>query len=243
MNTFRGLILNALDAAARQKARDAWHERFNNRKPQPRDTAVNLAIRADGDSTDILLHDEIGYWGITSKMFAEKLQAVTTPKIVVRVNSPGGDVFDGLAIYEAIRADARQIDVKIEGIAASAASYIAMAGRTVSIAPSAMLMIHNAWGLAIGNKADFRKMADTLEKIDGQIAGIYARKSGKPADEFRTLMDAETWLDAGEAKALNMVDTVLDADPAADPPGPSDADRSRWQAMLRRLALEERAAA
>lgn len=228
--------------ATKDAARAAWRERFNNRAPASRETK-KIEVRAKSDGvTEILLHDEIGYFGITSKAFAEVLAGVSTPKITVRVNSPGGDVFDGMAIYNSLKSYKGDVSVVIEGIAASAASYIAMAGNTISIHESAMMMIHRAWGLAIGNEADMTDMAATLRKIDGQIAAIYAKQSGKTVDDMLAQMAGErdgTWFTAAEAAAANLVDEVIsDEDEAKN--ALNEADAARIAAMRRRLALAER---
>jgi ATP-dependent Clp endopeptidase proteolytic subunit ClpP len=230
-------------------AREAWREHFHNRSPK--DVAasnVKLEIRnlVSGE-VEILLYDEIGFWGVTAKEFVAALAGITANQITVRINSPGGDVFDGLAIYNALKAHPATIKTNVEGLAASAASFIALAGDTVNIAPAAFMMIHKAWGFAIGNADDFRDMVVTLDKIDGQLADIYAKKTGKTKDEMLALMKGEadgTWFTADEAKALGLVDAVTGDAPAADetvdpdtnkpaPPAPE----ARVSAMRRRLAL------
>lgn len=237
----RPLIFNLLD---REAVKADWRKRFENRKPPGAERpAGKLTVQAGtkADTTEIMLFDEIGYWGVTAKQFNEALSQVTTPNILLRINSPGGEVFDGFAIYTALASHAAKIEARIEGLAASAASFIALAADTVVIAEAAMMMVHKAWGLAIGNADDFMAMAATLEKIDGNIAGIYARKSGKSAAEMIALMGAETWLDAAEAKALGLADEILakPADEAAsnalDP-----ADLNIVARMRARLALADR---
>lgn len=231
-------------AGDKSAARTAWKARFENRRlptEQRQAKAVEVRAAAD-DTTEILLMDEIGFWGITARDFIEKLSGVTTGKIVVRINSPGGDVFDGLAIYNALRSHAAEVTIVVEGLAASAASFIALAGDNVRIHDSAMMMIHRAWGLAIGNEADMTDMAKTLQKIDGQLAGIYAKKTGKGAGEMLALMSGEadgTWFTAAEAVDLGLADQVID-DPREDG---ADAEARammvRVSAMRRRLALAE----
>lgn len=175
--------------------------------------AETLAVRAAdaGAVTEILLYDEIGYWGVTAKDFVLALAAAGDGPINLRINSPGGDTFDGLAIYNALRARVTPVTVTVDGIAASAASLIAMAGGAIQMPEQAMLMIHNCWGFCIGNRNDMREMANVQEKIDGQMAAIYATRSGKAAADMSAAMDAETWYTSTEAKAAGLCDTIIEA--------------------------------
>lgn len=172
-----------------------------------------LRAAADGEPTEILLYDEIGYWGVTAKDFVLALAAAGPGPITLRINSPGGDTFDGLAIYNALRARTSPVTVVVDGIAASAASFIAMAAQKIEMPEQAMLMIHNCWGLCIGNRNDMLDMAAVQEKIDGMMAQIYAGKSGKSAAEMSAAMDAETYYTSTEAKAIGLCDSII---PAAD---------------------------
>jgi ATP-dependent Clp endopeptidase proteolytic subunit ClpP len=184
-----------------------------------------LAIRAAANGvTEILLYDEIGWFGISAKDFVLALVAAGDGPIHVRINSPGGDVFEGMAIYNALKARSAPVTVTVDGIAASAASFIAMAGSTLSMCETSLLMVHNAWGFVIGNRHDMLETAAIMEKIDGQLAAIYAAKCGQSAGEMSTMMDAETWFTADEAKAAGMCDAVVT-------PVKSDA-----QASMRTLA-------
>lgn len=236
------LIMNRV--GDKDAARAAWREHFNNRAPAAREPKKIEVRAAAEDTTEILLHAEIGFWGVTSKQFAETLASISTPKVVVRINSPGGDVFDGMAIYNSLKSFKGDVAVVIEGLAASAASYIAMAGSTISIHESAMMMVHRAWGLAIGNEADMTDMATTLRKIDGQIAAIYAKQTGKSADEMLALMTGEsdgTWFTGAEAAAEGFADEVIEDDDKSNAKHLLDeADTARIAAMRRRLAIAER---
>src|SRR5712675_511878 len=139
-------------------------------------------IRAEaGSPAEILLYDEIGAWGITAQDFVMALAQCGGGPVKVRINSPGGDVSDGLAMYNALKAHPAQVDCVVDGIAASAASLIAMAGSTVKMHDASMLMIHKAWGITVGNQDDHTATAGVLGKIDGQLANVYAKKSGKSA--------------------------------------------------------------
>jgi len=119
-------------------------------------------------------------------------------RIVLRINSPGGDAFEGTAIYNLLRAQGKPIECYVDGLAASAASLIAMCGDTITMGTGAMLMIHNAWGMCIGYAADMEKEADTLRRISKSMAGIYAAQTGKTLALIQAMMDGETWLNAQE---------------------------------------------
>ena len=165
---------------------------------------------AANDTAEILIYDEIGYWGVTADDFVRELRSLDAKNITLRLNSPGGDVFDGLAIYNALRSHPATIVTQIDGIAASMASVIAMAGDTVTAYDASFLMIHNPWGFVIGDYNDMRKMAAALEKTAGVLAHAYASKTGKSDDAMAALMDAETWFTAAEAAEIGLVDTVIE---------------------------------
>lgn len=177
-----------------------------------------FAIRAADDVTpaEILVYDEIGPWGITAKDFVLALSRIPEGPLNVRINSPGGDVFDGMAIYNALLARKGPVIVTVDGLAASAASLIAMAGATVRMAEASMLMIHNCWGICIGNRNDMMDAATVQEKIDGQMAQIYSARSGMTKEAAAAVMDAETWYTSTEAKSVGFCNTIL---PGAVAPG------------------------
>lgn len=156
------------------------------------------------DVLEILIYDEIGYnwWtdgGVTANRVQSQIeQAGAFGKLRMCINSPGGDAFEGIAIYNIARNLGKPVEVRIDGIAASAASIIAMAGDSIQMGPNTMMMIHNPWTVCIGEAKDMRKMADALEKIGGAIAQTYVTRTGKTAEEIAALMDAETWLTAQE---------------------------------------------
>jgi ATP-dependent protease ClpP protease subunit len=160
------------------------------------------SITADGEF-EILLYDEIGAdWmgnGTTARSVRSSLDAAgACSKIVLRINSPGGDAFEGIAIGNVLKATGKPIDVYVDGLAASAASIVAMCGDTITMASNAMMMVHNAWTLCAGYASDMRKMGDTLDRISTSIAQTYVDKTGKPLDEIQALMDAESWLSAAD---------------------------------------------
>jgi len=167
-------------------------------------------IKAKSDVSEIWLYDEIGIWGIGAKEFIVELNAIKSPKIDMHINSPGGEVFDGAAMYNAIKRHPAMVTTYIDGIAASIASVIALAGEQIVMAENAMYMMHNPSGLVMGNAEDMRKTADILDKIRDTMIGAYIGKSGKGEDEVRAMLDAETWMDADEAHAAGFVDSIGD---------------------------------
>ena len=157
-------------------------------------------IRARATGAEVLIYDEIGAYGVSAKGFLAELGALPDDAAIdLRLNSPGGSVFDAVAIYNALSRHAGKITVWIDGIAASAASYIAMAGDEIVMPENAFLMIHDPSGVVMGTAGDMRDMAGTLDKIAATMTRGYAAKSGKPEDEIAALLSAETWFDAKDA--------------------------------------------
>ena len=178
------------------------------------------AATASSNSTisvfDIIGDDGMG-GGVSAKRIAAALRAIGNRDVTVQINSPGGDMFEGIAIYNLLRAHPARITVDVLGIAASAASVIAMAGDNIRMAPSSFLMLHNAWGVVIGNRHDMAEAATLFERFDGALADIYAARSGMARSEVATLLDAETFLTAQEAVAAGMADTIAgETDAASD---------------------------
>lgn len=168
----------------------------------------SIKAKADQKTAEISIYDEIGYWGVTAKQFIGDLKALDATAIKLAINSPGGSVFDALAIYNALRQHPAAVEVTIMGVAASAASVIAMAGDTIVMPENAFMMIHNPLNLAYGNADDLREMADVLDKIAASLIGIYAKRTGLPEDEIKALLDAETWLNAEEAVTKGFADEL-----------------------------------
>lgn len=214
----------------KQDAQAGWRDRFNNRTVRDAAAKPNLEVRAAADgSAEILLYDEIGYWGVTAKNFAATLAGIDASSITVRINSPGGDVFDGLAIYNSLKAHPANINTVVEGLAASAASFIMLAGDNVTMAENSLVMIHKAWAFGIGNADDMTALAGTLSKIDGQIAGMYSAKNGKGSDENLAAMAAETWMTSAEAMEFGLVDSIVGDDP--EEPDEADAKAKASQSV------------
>jgi ATP-dependent Clp endopeptidase proteolytic subunit ClpP len=171
-------------------------------------------VRAKGEAVEIMLYDEVGFFGITAKQFASALAEIEADEIHLRVNSPGGDVFDGVAMYNALRQHPAHVVTHIDGLAASIASVIALAGDEVRMAPNAFFMIHNPWGVTVGDADIHRKMADTLDKIAmGSIISTYQAKTGLDVETIETWMDDETWFSAEQAAEAGFVDVVDDPAP------------------------------
>jgi len=199
---------------------------------------------AGGAVTQVNIFDEISWWGITAQDFADELAAIKGA-IEVHINSPGGDAFDGITIYNALMSRTGGVTTVVDGMAASAASIIAMAGRPRIVSPGAMLMIHDAFALCIGNEADMTETATLLGKISGNIADVYAAHSSTPAAQWRETMRGEGWYTAAEAVAAGLADQLAER-PAADgdvtarwdtsifarwqQPRNADADESAWDA-------------
>ncbi|MDR6481569.1 head maturation protease, ClpP-related [Paraburkholderia terricola] len=159
---------------------------------------------------EIRIYDEIGFWGTDAKTFIAQLDAAaaSATEIIVAVNSPGGDVFDAFAIYNALRRHAGKVTARVDGVAASAAGLVVMAGDQVVMPENAMLMIHNPWTIALGSAADLRSTADMMDKARDGILAAYRRKSGQTDEELTAMMDAETWLTALEAQSLGFCDVI-----------------------------------
>lgn len=199
-----------------------------------------MEIRAAGaDTAELLVYGNIGdsWWDetVTAKSVVEQLGEITAARILVRINSYGGSVTDGIAIYNALRtrsAEGTTIDVQIDGIAASIASLIAMAGDTVTMPDNALMMLHAPWGLAYGNSAEIREYADVLDTYGKAMATSYARKTGKPASEFEAMWATgkDNWYTAAEAVEAGLADQAISAD---DPP--ADSDDATASAALDRL--------
>ena len=168
-------------------------------------------IRARDSGAEVLIYDEIGAYGVSAKGFLAELGALPDDSAIdLRLNSPGGSVFDAVAIYNALSRHAGTVTVWIDGIAASAASYIAMAGDEIIMPENAFLMIHDPSGLVMGTAADMRDMAGTLDKIAASMTRGYATKSGKPENEIAGLMAAETWFDAQDALDAGLATRMAD---------------------------------
>lgn len=189
----------------------------------------NAALRAeDSNGANVIsILDVIGedWWsgeGVTAKRVGAALRSIKADEVVVDINSPGGDFFEGVAIYNQLRQDPRKVTVRVLGLAASAASVIAMAGDEVQIGRAGFLMVHNAWVVAVGNRHDLAAAAETMVPFDEAMAAVYAAKAGVDRAEAEAWMDAEKWFNGEQAVEVGLADGFLAADVVEeDGKGPS----------------------
>lgn len=180
-----------------------------------------LAVRAAGGDTVIEILDVIGedFWtggGVTGRSVSEALKAAGPKPVTVVINSPGGDVGEGFAIYNLLRAHPADVTVQVIGFAASAASIIAMAGDRIEVGKAAAFMIHNAWVMAIGNQYDLAETVTWLAAFDQSLVGIYADRTGQKPDDLAAWMKAETWIFGEDAVSRGFADALLAADVAVE---------------------------
>lgn len=170
------------------------------------------------EEATVYVYDAIGGWwgGVDAQAFVKELAGIKAGTIHLRINSPGGDVFDARAMQVALKQHKAKVIAHIDGLAASAATFLAMGADEIEMAEGGFWMIHNAWGFTIGNVNDHLEAAAMLEKVDGSIRADYARKTGKDDDEIRMLMDAETWMTAAEAREAGFVDRVYEIEAPED---------------------------
>lgn len=171
--------------------------------------AINAQKQAD--EAEVMIYDVIGAWGINAQQFVSAFKAIDAKTINVRINSPGGEVIEATAIYNAIREHPARVVVWVDGAAASAGSFIAMSGDEIRMADNSYMMIHEARGGVMGEADDMRKYADVLEKMNDNIAAMYQKKAGKSRKYWREKMAEESWFTAEEAKAEGLADRVVEA--------------------------------
>lgn len=191
---------------------------------------------ADTQSENVIsIYEEIGYdyWtdgGVTAQRIAAALRYIGDDQdVIVNINSPGGDVFEGLAIYNLLRNHGGKVTVRILGVAASAASVIAMAGDDIQIARAGFIMIHNCWSMAVGNQHDMRDAADYLAVFDDSAADIYTARTGQDKAKIIAMLDEETWMSGSQAIELGFADEYLSADQI------EQTQESGAQASIRKL--------
>lgn len=177
---------------------------------------AGLAPKAQADNTITIL-DVIGedYWsggGVTSKRVSAALRAIGDQDVVVEINSPGGDFFEGVAIYNALRQHPHKVTVRILGLAASAASVIAMAGDEIEIGKTGFLMVHNAWVVALGNRHDLIEAAETMAPFDDAMATVYSDRAGVRKSKAAEWMDNETYFNGEQAVELGLATGFLSPD-------------------------------
>lgn len=177
---------------------------------------------AEGDEATLYLYEAIvaddataEWWGgVSAQSLVPQIRAIAAKTLHLRINSPGGDVFAAQAIAQAIRDTKAHVVAHVDGYAASAATVIAIAADEIEIAEGGFFMIHNAWTLAVGNAQDLIDTAALLSKVDGSLCSAYAAKCGKPKDEVKAWMDAETWFTAQEAVDAGLVDRIAEGSKA-----------------------------
>jgi ATP-dependent protease ClpP protease subunit len=227
------------------------------RAPRRRDRIFSRArgeldVRAVGGATEILVIGEIGFDGITEARFREQL-AAAPGDVTLKVNSPGGDVWAGIAIFNLAVQHPGRVRVEVLGVAASAASIIAMAGEEIAMAENAMLMVHRSWGVTVGNTIDHAEQSELLAKVDSALAQTYADRSGQTPTKMLALMDSESWFSADEAIGLGLAtEKIGQSGPAARfdlsvyqntpaalrrPPSP-ETMRARDEGELKRLLID-----
>ena len=165
--------------------------------------------QTDTDPAVLSIFDDIGAFGVSAKSFLNDLASAQGDSVRVEINSPGGDVFAGLAIYNGLRNSGKKVNVRVLGLAASAASLVAMAGDTIEMPENSFMMVHNPWGFAMGGASDMRDTADMLDKLGTSLASTYAKRTGKSAEEITALLDAETWMSAAEAVDAGFATAVI----------------------------------
>lgn len=189
---------------------DGWETIAQARRPQAnsrRRDWYRIEAKADAPA-EVYIYDEIGAWGTTAKAFTTELQAVTAKIVNLHLNTPGGDVFDGIAIHNALRNHPATVNVIVDSLAASIGSVIAMAGDTVTMGKHSTMMIHDPYGFAMGNASVMSKMAEVLDRLGDTIAGVYAEKAGGTVRQWRDRMAAESWYSDNEAVALGLADSI-----------------------------------
>lgn len=224
------------------------------RASDPQNKPWRIEAKVSTDTTDVYLFDEIGPWGVTARDFVRELQGITTSKIDLHMSTPGGDVFDGIAIYNSLKNHSASVTVYVESLAASAGSFIAQAGDKVIMQAHSSMMIHDAHGLTIGNAAVMREMADLLDKTSDNIASIYAGRAGGSTQDWRERMQAENWYSAEEAVDIGLADEVAEDEarnhapsiaaqmPAAEPqrpPAGTEEEEFDYDPAMIRAALQE----
>lgn len=183
-------------------------EKWLPRRPKARATKdwYRIENKATGPA-EVYIYDEIGGYGVAVGDFLAEVRDVKGP-LNLHLNSPGGDVFDGVAVYSALKRREDETTVIVDGLAASIASVIALGADRVVMAPKSKMMIHDGWTAAAGNAQDFRKLIDLLDETSDTIASVYADKAGGGTEFWRERMRAETWYNAEEALAAGLIDEI-----------------------------------
>lgn len=218
--------MTSLPRSSARPRNDAPQYRFRGQQAPEKREALRAEITTKpaggGTEATLRLYDVIdswgGPWGVSASEVAEALDALAdgVQQINLHINSPGGEALEGVAILNVLRAHPARVLATVDGLAGSAASFIAAGADETVMARNSQMMIHDAWGLCVGNAADMTEVADALDKLSDNIASIYAEKAGGGDEKWRTAMRAETWFLADEAVAAGLADSVIQKD--ADAP-------------------------
>lgn len=208
-------------------------------KDRPRGSWYRIVRNQASDEAELWIYDEISWWGVSAQDLVNELKDITENKIKVHLNSPGGDVFDAIAIYTALKEHKARVEMRIDALAASAATLIAMAGDHISITKPGSMMIHDAWGMAIGNAEDMRAMGEVLDSQSDIIAQTYADRAGGTRDEWRTRMKAESWFNSAEALEVGLVDEIRNDDAATEEEAAKTA--AQWDLSIFNYAGRDKA--
>jgi Protease subunit of ATP-dependent Clp proteases len=227
-----------------------------------RASGAGVKIEASTTEANVYVYDAIGYWGIEAEDFVKGINSLKVNTINLRINSPGGDVFAARAMKTALEAHQARVIVHIDGIAASAASFLMLAGDEIKMADGAFLMIHNPWGFAMGDATEMRSTAELLDKVTTALVNDYVHATGQSDAQIRDWMTAETWFTAKEAVDSGFIHAVTErkhaenrfdlsafrhppdalSSVAESPEEPFSALENDRDRMLARLALFECAA-
>lgn len=199
-----------------------------------------FSFRNGAAAVQVFIYDEIGAYGVTAKAFVAELAKYRGRELLLRIHSPGGSIFEGTAIFNALKAHGSKITTQIDGLAASMATYVALAGSPIRAAENAFWMIHNPTGGVLGESKDMRQTADVLDKLRDTILAGYVAKTGKSEGDVKKMMDAETWMTAAEALEHGFIDAItqpvkaaatFDVSSFAHPPS-AYAHRMKGRALL-----------
>lgn len=198
-----------------------------------RSTPCFRLSNASGATAKLYVYDVIGGWDLDSSDFVQAVHAITAPAVDMHINSPGGFVYDAVAMFEAVKSHTATVTTHIDGLAASAASFLALAGDTVEIAKRGRMMIHDAQGVGIGSPADMREYADLLDSVSDDISGYYADKAGGTPASWRKAMTATTWYSAQQSVDAGLADRVTDSGTSAPEDMRSQLIRARARVHLK----------
>jgi ATP-dependent Clp protease, protease subunit len=205
----------------------------------------SLSVQESATGYDLLLYDCIGCGCVEADDIAQALALAGGAPVRVRINSPGGDAFEGFAVYNLLKSYKGELTVLIDGVAASAAAYVAMAADIIEMQPQSFMMIHNGWTVSIGDKNRLGTVIKALGKIDAAQTSIFAEKTGANKADIQAMLDNETWFSADEAVQFGLADSIVDPEDVAaqrtlpcDPDDDAQQEPEEMGAMLTELCAE-----